>query len=81
MTGEGVPCAGCGDGWTAHEEPAGPCAAVDDDGRCPCAGFRWLDPVPERELRRLAILAELRQHQARPRRRGRRAPLAPGRVR
>lgn len=41
--GHGIPCAGCGDGFTVHD--------VDDDGPggactlpgCPCLGFRWLD--------------------------------------
>jgi hypothetical protein len=46
VTGSGLPCAGCGDGWTAHEAPddlgPGPCTAA----RCPCNGFRWLDVEP-----------------------------------
>lgn len=80
-TGEGVTCAGCGDGWTAHDDDGGPCTAVDGDGRCVCPGFRWLPALTPQELRRLAIRAELRAAQARPRRRGSLAPLTAGRVR
>ena len=49
MSGAGVPCAGCGDGWTAHERPddlgPGACRARG----CPCLGFRWLDAEPAAE--------------------------------
>jgi hypothetical protein len=79
VTGAGIPCAGCGDGWTAHEPPdqlgPGPCTAAG----CPCNGFRWLDPAVEpagyprgapddqlgRDLRRLEVLMTAADHRRR----------------
>jgi hypothetical protein len=77
---KGLTCAGCGDGWREHDAPDDYGSGACQVRRCPCNGFRWLDPVPDRELRRLQVLDDLRVAAARPRRRGGR-PLAPGRVR
>jgi hypothetical protein len=44
-------CTRCGDGYTKHLR-GGECRAVDDDGRCPCLGFRWLDAAAALEADR-----------------------------
>lgn len=40
-----VLCRGCGDPYRRHEDQGGACRARDG-GRCPCLGFRWVDPTP-----------------------------------
>jgi hypothetical protein len=51
-----VLCRGCGDPYRNHEAGGGPCLTVDEDGRCPCLGFRWIDveaPAPSYSQRPL----------------------------
>lgn len=43
-----VACVACGDSYRRHETGGGPCRVVDEDGRCPCKGFRWV-PLVEGE--------------------------------
>lgn len=40
-----IRCRRCGDPYAGHEDGGGPCQVRDADGRCPCQGFLWVDPV------------------------------------
>lgn len=39
-----VECRRCGDAYRRHETGGGACRVKDADGRCPCLGFRWVEP-------------------------------------
>jgi hypothetical protein len=39
-----VRCYACGHGYDGHAAGGGPCLGADQPPRCPCPGFRWIDP-------------------------------------